>query len=162
MTIPPNGPNGTHARLGADPGHEGSDQRIAARSLAVVRVLLLPIVLAGDRLVSHPTVGTRHFDLVLGIACGYCLMVLAEAWRPGGPRLPVGVVLTCDLLLVGALTYESGGAFSQLHAASLALPLAAALLLAPRRTAAVAVATGIVYLLVAVTHPATHGTKRST
>ena len=63
---------------------------------------------------------------------------------------------------MGALTYESGGAFSQLHAASLALPLAAALLLAPRRTAAVAVATGIVYLLVAVTHPATHGTKRST
>ena len=64
------------------------------------------------------------------------------------------------MLLVAALTYESGGAFSQLHAAFLALPLAAALLLAPRRTAGVAVATGIVYLLVAVTHPATHGTKR--
>lgn len=87
MTIPPNGPNGTHARPGADPGHQGSDQRIAARSLAVLRVLLLPIVLAlaGDRLVSHPTVGTRHFDLVLGIACG---CPSRSARKPGDREVP--------------------------------------------------------------------------
>jgi two-component system, NarL family, sensor kinase len=69
-------------------------------------------------------------------------------------------VLTCDLAFVAALTSESGGAFSQLHAAFLALPLGAALLLTPRRTAAVSIATGVVYLLVAVIHPATQGTKR--
>jgi len=160
MTAQANQLQPTHPTLDAEAIHGASDHRVAVRALAILRVLLLPIVLAGDRLVAHPTVGTRHFDLVLGVACVYSVLVLADAWRPRGPRLPVGVVLACDLLLVGALTYESGGAFSQLHAAFLAVPLAAALLVAPRRTAAVSVATGLVYVLVAVTHPATHGTKR--
>jgi two-component system NarL family sensor kinase len=68
-------------------------------------------------------------------------------------------VLACDLAFVSALTYESGGAFSLLHGAFLALPLGAALLVSPRRTAAVSITTGVVYLLVAVVHPATRGTK---
>jgi two-component system NarL family sensor kinase len=160
MTAQTNGLHRTDLTLDAEAIRGASDQRVAERALAILRVLLLPIVLAGDRLVAHPTVGTSHFDLVLGVACVYSVLVLIDAWRPRGPRLPVGLVVTCDLLLIGALTYESGGAFSQLHAAFLAVPLAAALLLAPRRTAAVSVATGIVYLLVAFTHPATHGTKR--
>ena len=160
MTAQANGLHRTYPRLDAEAIHAASDHRVAVRALAILRVLLLPIVLAGDRLVAHPTVGTRHFDLVLGVACVYSVLALVDAWRPRGPSLPVGLVLTFDLLLVGALTYESGGAFSQLHAAFLAVPLAAALLVAPRRTAAVSVATGLVYLLVAVTHPATHGTKR--
>jgi len=143
-----------------DRGDEHPEHRLAARALAVLRVLLLPIVFAGDRLVAHPTVGTHYFDLVFEIACVYGTLVLADSWQPRGPRLPQGVVLACDLLLIGALTYESGGAFSQLRAAFLALPLGAALMVAPRRTAAVSAATGIVYVLVAVTHPATHGTKR--
>jgi two-component system NarL family sensor kinase len=143
-----------------EPAVERADGRIAARALALLRVLLLPIVFAGDRLVAHPTVGTRHFDLVFGIACLYGLAVLLDAWRASGPRIPVGALLVCDLLLVGALTYESGGAFSQLRAAFLALPLAAALLVDSRRTAEASIATAVVYLLVAVLHPATQGTKR--
>jgi two-component system, NarL family, sensor kinase len=144
----------------AEPAAERADHRVAARALALLRLLLLPIVFAGDRLVAHPTVGTRHFDLMFGVACVYSVAVLADAWRPRGPRIPVGLLLACDLLLVGALTYASGGAFSQLRAAFLALPLAAALLVPPRRTAEVSLATGVVYLLVAVVHPATEGTKR--
>lgn len=143
-----------------EPAMEQPDQRLAARALAVLRVLLLPIVFAGDRLVAHPIVGTRYFDLVFAIACVYAAAMLAKSWRPRGPRLPVGVALSCDLAFVAALTYESGGAFSQLRAAFLVLPLGAALLVAPWRTAAVSIATGLVYLIVAVTHPATQGTKR--
>ena len=145
---------------GAEPPGHGGDERVAVRTLAVLRVLLLPIVFAGDRLVAHPTVGTRHFDLVFAVACVYAGLALFDSWRPGGPAAPVGALLVVDLLVIGALTFESGGAFSQLHAAFLALPLAAALLLDPRRTAAVSVLTGLIYLLVAVVHPATHGTKR--
>lgn len=145
---------------GAEPQGHGGDERVAIRTLAVLRVLLLPIVFAGDRLVAHPTVGTRHFDLVFAVACVYAGLALFDSWRPGGPAAPVGALLVVDLLVIGALTFESGGAFSQLHAAFLALPLAAALLLDPRRTAAVSVLTGLIYLLVAVVHPATHGTKR--
>jgi hypothetical protein len=33
--------------------------------LAALRLLLLPIVFVADRLVSHPTVGSRSFDVVL-------------------------------------------------------------------------------------------------
>ncbi|HSC02764.1 MAG TPA: hypothetical protein VLC49_05575, partial [Solirubrobacteraceae bacterium] len=159
MTVVAGG-NGSLLAAGAEPAAERADHRVAARALALLRVLLLPIVFAGDRLVAHPTVGTRQFDLVFAVACVYSVVVLADAWRPRGPGIPVGLVLASDLLLVGALTYESGGAFSQLHAAFLAVPLAAALLVAPRRTAAVSIATGVVYLLVALTHPATQGTKR--
>jgi len=137
------------------------DYRLAARGLAVLRLLLLPIIFVGDRLIAHPTVGTHYFDLVFVVACTYSVIVFVECWRSGGPVLPPALVLACDLVLVAALTYESGGAFSQLHAAFLALPLGAALRLAPRRTAAVASATGLVYLVVAVVHPATHGTKRA-
>ena len=146
--------------LSTAPDGERADHATAARALAALRLALLPIVFAGDRLVAHPTVGTRHFDLVFVIAVVYSAGMLAEVWRPAGPRIPAGVTLTCDLLLVGALTWESGGAFSQLRAAFLALPLGAALLLSPRRTAAVSLATGVVYLVVAVAHPATSSTKR--
>lgn len=134
-----------------------SDRRVAARALAVLRLFLLPIVFAGDRLVAHPTVGTSQFDAVFAVACVYSVAVAWESWRPRGPRLPAGLVLTCDLLFVAALTYESGGAFSELHAAFLALPLGAALLLSPRRTAMLSVATGLVYIVVAVAHPAPAG-----
>ncbi len=61
----------------------------------------------------------------------------------------------CDLALVGALAYESGGAFSELRAAFLALPLGAALLLAPRRTGVVSLAAVTTYFVVAIVHPAT-------
>ena len=143
-----------------DHGAERADRRLAARALSILRVLLLPIVFAGDRLVAHPTVGTAHFDEVLVVAFVYSVLMLVESWRPRGPRLPAGLVLSCDLLLIAALTYESGGAFSQLHAAFFALPLGAALLLSPKRTAVVSLATGAVYLVVAVAHPATSSTKR--
>lgn len=135
--------------------------RRAARALAILRPLLLPIVFAGDRLlVDHDLVGTSPFDAVLVAAAAYSLLVLIESWRPRGPALPLAGVLVCDVLFVAALTYESGGAFSRLRAAFLALPLGAALLGAPRRTAAVAVATGILYMIVALVHPVSPGNRR--
>lgn len=134
--------------------------RAAAKALAILRLLLLPIVFAGDRLVDHDLVGTGRFDVVLAAAAVYSLLVLIETWRPRGPALPLAGVLVCDVLFVAALTYESGGAFSQLRAAFLALMLGAALLGAPRRTAAVALATGVLYMIVAVLHPVVPGTRK--
>lgn len=138
---------------------ERAEYRLALRALAVLRALLLPIVFAGDRLVAHPTVGTSQFDAVFRVGCVYAVLALIESWRRGGPRVPAGLFLLGDLLLVGALTFESGGAFSQLRAAFLGVPLAAGVMLSPRRTAMLVLATGAVYLIVAVTHPATPGTN---
>jgi two-component system NarL family sensor kinase len=155
-------PVSTHTVLAAleDRAADRAEQVTATRALALLRVLLLPIVFAGDRLVAHPKVGTADFDLVFAATGVYAALMLVESWRRQGPRLPPAAILACDLVLVGALTYESGGAFSQLRAAFLALPLGAALLVSPRRTAAVSVATAVVYVVVAVVHPATSATKR--
>jgi two-component system, NarL family, sensor kinase len=136
------------------PDHAG-DRALATRAVALLRVALLPIVFAGDRLVAQPT---RQFDVVFGVACGYALLVLALTWAGRGDRVPAGLLMGCDLLLVGALTYESGGAFSQLRGAFMALPLAAAVLLSARQTAVVASLSGLVYVLVAVVQPASRGT----
>ncbi len=130
------------------------------RVLAILRLLLLPIVFAGDRLVDHETVGTSRFDVVIVIAAVYSVLVLADNWRDHGPLLSPTAQLSCDMLLVAALTYESGGAFSHLGAAFLALPLGAALLSSPRRTAGVALASGLLYLLVAIAHPETPEHRR--
>lgn len=124
--------------------------------LAVLRLFLLPIVLAGDRLVAHPTVGTTNFDLIFLISCVYAALALVlAASRRGAKVLPPWLFVGIDLVLVCALTYESGGAFSQLHWAFLFLPLGGAILLDPRRTAALSVITASAYLLVALTHPST-------
>lgn len=127
----------------------------ATRWLALLRLLLLPIVFAGNRLVAHPKVGTTGFNLIFFIACGYAVLALVES-RRRSTRLPLWLFAGLDLLLVCALTYESGGAFSQLHWAFLFLPLGAAILLDPRRTAAISAVTAVAYLVVALTHPATH------
>ncbi len=147
--------NGAKSSQQPEANAEHSDRMLAARALALLRVLLLPIVFVGDRLVAHPTVGTVNFDIALGIATIYSALMLLDSWTGSGPRAPTGVVVGCDLVLVGALAYESGGAFSELRAAFLALPLGAALLLAPKRTGVVSAAAVITYLFVAIVHPAT-------
>ncbi len=146
----------------SDLNPEPPDRTMAARALALLRILLLPIVFFGDRLIAHPTVGTVNFDIVLGVAALYSALMLLDSWTRGGPHAPTGVILVCDLVLVGGLAYESGGAFSELRAAFLALPLGAALLLAPSRTVAVSLATVTTYLLVAIVHPATHAERLNT
>ncbi len=153
--------NGSASPQHLDAGPEQADRRLAARALALLRVLLLPIVLAGDRLVAHPMVGTVNFDIVLVIAALYSSVVLLDSWAGGGPRIPTSLVVACDLGLVGALAFESGGAFSDLRAAFFALPLGAALLVAPRRTGLVSIAAIITYFVVAIAHPATRAERLS-
>jgi two-component system, NarL family, sensor kinase len=141
----PNGDSPLWANVGAD----------ARPRLALLRVLLLPIVFAGDQLVAHPTVGTAAFNWIFAIACIYALVALILSQRRL-TQLPLWLFASIDLILVCALTYESGGAFSQLHRTFLLLPLGAAILLDPRRTAAISLITETAYLVVALIHPTTH------
>lgn len=153
-------PAGRLGRLVArlQPGLEST--RGTTRVLAILRLALLPVIFAGDRLVDHETVGTSGFDAVIVIATLYSALVLADNWRARGPLLRPTGQLACDMALVAALAYESGGAFSQLGAAFLTLPVAAALLSSPRRTGGVALAAGILYLLLAIVHPETPEHRR--
>ncbi len=138
---------------------EQQDRIIAARTVAVLRLALLPILFAGNQLFAHPLHGTQAFDAVLALALIYAIALVADSWRARGPLLPATFVLATDLLFVAALTYESGAAFGQLRAAFLALPIAAALLMTPLRTAVISAVAAAVFLLVAITHP-TSAVKR--
>jgi len=137
-------------------GSDHAERAVATRALAALRLLLLPVVFVADRLVSHPTVGTRSFDLILTAATVYSVLMLVDAWRAPGPRAPAGLLVGLDLAFVSALAFASGRAFADLRAAFFLLPLGAALLLTSKRAAAAAtLATAIAYLTVAFTHPAT-------
>ena len=129
---------------------ENADRALAVRALAALRVLLLPIALVADRLVTHRTVGTRAFDVILAAAA----TPVARRQSPAREAL-VGVVAS-DLTFVAALALASGVAFTELGAVSLALPIGAALLLTPRGIALVSVLTATVYVVTAFAHPATH------
>ncbi|MHB1538445.1 MAG: sensor histidine kinase [Solirubrobacteraceae bacterium] len=122
---------------------------------AVLRLLLLAIVFAGDRLVAHPTVGTASFELIFALASTYGVLAFVESLRLRR-HPPLWLFGGLDLVLVCALSYESGGAFSQLRWAFAFLPLGAALLRDPRRTAEMSLISVLAYLLVALIHPATH------
>jgi two-component system, NarL family, sensor kinase len=149
-------PTSTDSQAGAAAAlHPAAPRPDPTAWLAVLRLLLLPIVFAGDRLVAHPVVGTARFNLIFAAACVYALLALLDSRRRRA-RPPLWLLGGLDLLFVCGLTYESGGAFSQLHWAFVCLPLGAAILLDPRRTAAVAGVTGAAYLVVALTHPSAH------
>jgi two-component system NarL family sensor kinase len=143
--------DGTGEEAGGDAGRRSATSESMA-GLAVLRLMLLPIAFAGDRLVAHPLVGTSNFDRVFVVACLYALLALLDTRRHGRP-VPPSFFVGADLLLVCALTYESGGAFSELHWAFLFMPLGGAILLDPRRTAGLSAVTTCAYLLVALVHP---------
>lgn len=130
---------------------DDSEARLPMRLLGVLRLLLLPIVLVSDRLVTHPVVGSLVFDLILVAATVYSLILLALRWR--GPRLTGGIEVACDLTFVSALAFASGRAFSDLRPAFFVIPLGAAIALTPRRTAIVSAVTTAAYFVVGFTHP---------
>jgi two-component system NarL family sensor kinase len=119
-----------------------------------LRVLLLPILLAGYLRVAHPEVGTGAFDVIFLFACVYAALALIES-RRRRLHAPLWLYGLLDLAFVCALTYVSGRAFSQLHWAFVFLPLGAAILLDPLRAARVAAVAAIAYLAVAFVHPTT-------
>jgi two-component system NarL family sensor kinase len=122
------------------------------RLLAVVRVLVVPVAFAAERLVPHPEVASALFDplLLLGAAWALLTLGLALGERQRAPRWAPAV----DVVLLVALLWTSGGPFSQLVAALFVVPVAAALLGSPAATALAASVAVAAYLLLALVHPA--------
>lgn len=143
---------------GAEPvSDSAAGQGRPDRAIAVARLAALPVIFAGERLVPHPENGGDLFDPILAAAAVYALALFALAWwRPATlARVPGVVIAAIDLGFLVALTHTSGGPFSQLRAAFFLLPVAAALVLPPRLTAAVGATSVIAYLAISLTHPAT-------
>ena len=133
----------------------------AELGMAILRVALVPLVAIGQANVERP--GPPDSDLfgpllaLVGVwAVGLLIAHLLAAaghlpWLPRLARLEPVV----DLVAIAALTYTSGGPYSEARLAFFALPLVAAFRLRPALTVAWATAAVLAYVLISLPHPAT-------
>jgi two-component system NarL family sensor kinase len=121
------------------------------RLTAFLRLVAVPVLLVGEVYVPsrEPTEG--RFFVVLAVFALYALGTLALAAREATPAAHWMAV--ADIAFAAALTYSSGGGFSQLRFAFLFPVVAVAFRGRPLLTAAVAAASTAVYVLQAAPHP---------
>ncbi|MDW5593545.1 ATP-binding protein [Conexibacter stalactiti] len=131
----------------------GGPSREAVRMWALIRLAALPAIYLGERLVAHPSPRSDPFGPLLAAATVYALLTLALAYWPRAPQLPARLLALLDVAFLWALTYTSGGPYSQLRYAFFLLPIGAALLLRPALTAAASLAVVVAYLAIALLYP---------
>jgi two-component system NarL family sensor kinase len=129
-------------------------------AMALLRVVLVPLVAIGASAVDHPTPDSDLFAPLLVVvaiwAVGLLVVhALAAAGRVPRPRRLARAEPVVDLLALAALTYTSGGPYSEARLAFFALPLVAAFRLQPALTAAWTGAAIAAYVLISLPHPAT-------
>lgn len=126
--------------------------------MAALRAALVPVVLFGERLLGPARDQAVAFDVALTAFGVWSLLVLvwheaartrAMPFEPGLRRIEPFV----DLAAIAALTYTSGGPFSETRTTFFVLPLLAAARLRPAVTAQWAAASTCAYLLLSILHP---------
>lgn len=131
----------------------------AALAMAALRVVLLPLVVVGRNAVDHPGPTYDLFTPVLAIVALYALVlvvvhVLAATGRRAPPPGLARAEPVADLAAIAALTYLSGGPYSETRYAFFALPLVAAFRLRPALTAVWGGAAVAVYVALSLPSPA--------
>ena len=125
----------------------------AERLTALLRLVAVPVLLVGEVYVPKPEPTERAFIVVLAVFALYAVGTLAIARSQLVVAAHWQWLAIADIAFAGALTYSSGGGFSQLRFAFLFPVVVAAFRGRPLGTAAVAVASTVVYLLQAFPHP---------
>jgi two-component system, NarL family, sensor kinase len=122
--------------------------------MALLRAALVPVVWLGERLVDHPRVHTAAFPFLLATFAVWAAVMLAlrVARRPTPLWLDRAEPFV-DLAAITALTYASGGPFSETATAFFALPVLAAARLRPRLTAGWALGSIAAFVALSVVHP---------
>jgi two-component system NarL family sensor kinase len=123
----------------------------AERLTALLRLVAVPVLLAGEVYVPSRVPTEGRFFVVLALFALYALGTLLAAAREATPAAHWMAVV--DIAFAGALTYSSGGGFSQLRFAFLFPVVAVAFRGRPFVTAAVAAAATAVYVAQAEPHP---------
>lgn len=131
-----------------------SAPRDGERALALIRLAALPVIFLGERFVAHPEAGSGRFEEILFAAALYAVVAFAAAYTGAGSRIPAWAYAALDVGFICALTYTSGGPYSQLRYAFFLLPFGAALLFRPRDTAAASLASILGYLAISLLYPA--------
>lgn len=132
----------------------------AAVTMAVLRATLVAVIFASEQLIEAKQLAGAQFYAVLVLAAVYALVAIAVAVAPSGmpgTRALVRAEPGIDVLLLTALAYTSGGAFSDVRKAFFVVPLAAAFSERSRLTAIwslLAVAAFTLQAVIAGGHPA--------
>jgi two-component system, NarL family, sensor kinase len=121
--------------------------------LAALRVALVPVVLLGERLVDHPIPHTAAFPFLLAAYGLWAAALLALHLTGRAPSTLDRAEPFIDLAAIVALTYASGGPFSQTATAFFVLPVLAAARLRPLVTAGWALGAIACFVLLSVVHP---------
>ena len=132
--------------------------RSVALGVAVLRVTILPVVIVGEDALSYSDETSTAFAAALGAAAAWgvgMLLVRAHLWRTGrdGPAWLGRVEPATDLLLLGALVYASGGAYSSARKAVFVVPFAAAVRTLPRQTALWSIGAMLTFAVASFLHP---------
>lgn len=137
--------------------HRTSAAGVGGLQLAAVRAVLVPVILLGEQLVDHPADQGAPFFVLLAAFAAWALLLLwlhivdrrrPTAITPGLERAEPFV----DLTAIVALTFTSGGPFSETGMALFVLPLLAAARLRPQVTARWSAASVAAYLLLSILH----------
>jgi two-component system NarL family sensor kinase len=130
------------------------DRKLGERTLAIIRLALLPVMLAAERLNHSHELAHNTFEITLALAALYAVGAWALVFA-GRVAVPGWMFATVDLLLLATLTYETGGVDSGLRQAFVLVPVAAVFLMRPRLTALWSCLAVLAYLGVLFAHPAT-------
>src|SRR5438270_8861111 len=136
------------------------EDRRAAVALAFLRTSLLVVIFVNEQLVDARQLADWPFFVVLSLASVYALGGVLDAFRSSdasGARALARMHPLVDVVLLGALAYTSGGAYSDVRKAFFVIPLAAAFSERARSTAswsAFAVVTFTLQAVAAGGHPA--------
>jgi len=130
-----------------------ADRARTLRALALLRLALLPVILAGERLVEHPRAASDPFGWIFAAACVYAVAALIAANHPRGRAVPDWCLGLLDLAFISALVYTSGGPYSQLRFAFFLVPLMAAAILTPRMTLLVSGLAVSAFATIAAVYP---------
>jgi two-component system NarL family sensor kinase len=125
----------------------------AERLTALLRIVAVPVLIVGEVYVPKPEPTEGRFLVVLAVFAAYSLGTFFIARGQLPIRAHWQRLAVADIAFAGALTYSSGGGFSQLRFAFLFPVVVAAFRGRPLGTAAVAAASTVVYLLQAIPHP---------
>ena len=144
-----------------DPAPGPKETARAELGMALLRVALVPVMAVGASVVEHP--GPPDSDLFgpfLALYGVWAVALLGAHLLATRGRLRRLQQLArfeplVDVLAIGALTYLSGGPYSEARLAFFALPLVAAFRLRPALTAAWTAAAIAVYVLLSLPHSAT-------
>jgi two-component system NarL family sensor kinase len=121
--------------------------------LAALRAGLVTVVLLGERLVDHPVPHTEAFPFLIAAYGVWAAVLLGLNLAHREPRALDRVEPFIDLGAIAALTYASGGPFSETATAFFVLPVLAAARLRPRVTAGWALGAIACFILLSVVHP---------